>query len=164
MFRYRLSAAALCLVLLLCAPLALAPAGAVAQEVSAAQLQAVAGEYADAAEPDTPWSFYPQSGKLVWESERRVPTELNAVSGTEFGVPDSRFRFKFTVDATGKASLTDSADPETTYQRTGPPVHHVFHDYQRTEAMIPMRDGIRLHAVILKPADIATPLPLLIER
>ena len=39
--------------------------------------------------------------------------------------------------------------------RTGDPVHHVFHDYVRTEVMIPMRDGVKLHAVILKPADIA---------
>ncbi len=30
--------------------------------------------------------------------------------------------------------------------------------------MIPMRDGVKLHAVILKPADIATPLPILMER
>jgi putative CocE/NonD family hydrolase len=43
-------------------------------------------------------------------------------------------------------------------------VHHVFHDYQRTEVMIPVRDGIKLHAVILKPADIAGPLPLLMQR
>jgi hypothetical protein len=55
-------------------------------------------------------------------------------------------------------------EPETVYQRTGPPVHHLFHDYQRTEVMIPMRDGVKLHAVILKPADIAAPLPFLIQR
>ncbi len=30
--------------------------------------------------------------------------------------------------------------------------------------MIPMRDGVKLHAVILKPADIAAPLPFLIQR
>ena len=30
--------------------------------------------------------------------------------------------------------------------------------------MIPMRDGVKLHAVILKPADIATPLPFLMQR
>ena len=34
----------------------------------------------------------------------------------------------------------------------------------RTEVMIPMRDGVKLHAVILRPADIATPLPILMER
>jgi putative CocE/NonD family hydrolase len=30
--------------------------------------------------------------------------------------------------------------------------------------MIPMRDGVKLHAVILKPADLAGPLPFLIQR
>jgi len=61
--------------------------------------------------------------------------------------------------------LVVSSDPEgSVYRRTGPPVHHLFHDYQRTEVMIPVRDGIKLHAVILKPADIAGPLPFLIER
>jgi hypothetical protein len=29
----------------------------------------------------------------------------------------------------------------------GAPVHHVFHDYQRARGMIPMRDGVKLHAV-----------------
>ncbi len=30
--------------------------------------------------------------------------------------------------------------------------------------MIPMRDGVKLHAIILKPSDISTPLPFIIER
>ena len=30
--------------------------------------------------------------------------------------------------------------------------------------MIPMRDGVKLHAVILKPADMHAPLPFLIQR
>ena len=58
----------------------------------------------------------------------------------------------------------DSDQPDAIYRRTGEPVHHLFHDYQRTEVMIPMRDGVKLHAVILKPADIATPLPFLMQR
>jgi hypothetical protein len=135
-----------------------------AAQPSEAQLQALAGEYTNPAEPDTPWSFYPQKGKLMWESEREVPTELKTISATEFGVPDSKVTFRFAVDATGNASVTESADPGMVFQRVGPPVHHVFHDYQRTEVMILMRDGVKLHAVILKPADITTPLPFLIER
>ena len=43
-------------------------------------------------------------------------------------------------------------------------MRHVFHDYVRTEVMIPMRDGVKLHAVILKPSDIAAPLPILLDR
>ena len=55
-------------------------------------------------------------------------------------------------------------NPDAVYHRTGEPVHHVFHDYQRAEVMIPMRDGVKLHAIILKPADISTPLPFLMQR
>ena len=164
LIRIRFVPAWLCCTLLWSAPVAFLSIPAEGQQATADQLQALSGEYTNPAEPDTPWSFYPQNGKLVWESERRVPTELNAISATEFGITDSKATFKFSVDATGKASLTFSGEPGTTYQRTGPPVHHVFHDYQRAEVMIPMRDGIKLHAVILKPADIATPLPLLITR
>ena len=43
-------------------------------------------------------------------------------------------------------------------------IRHVFHDYVRSEAMIPMRDGVKLHAVILEPADIKAPLPILMQR
>ena len=64
--------------------------------------------------------------------------------------------------AAGEPRLLDL--PGHLYRRTGEPVHHVFHDYQRTEVMIPMRDGVKLHAVILKPADIAAPLPILMQR
>ncbi len=165
MIRCRVAIAVLCFASLVAA-LPIAPAtAAVAQEVSSAQLQALAGEYTNPAEPDTPWSFYAQNGTLVWESERRVPTELKAISATEFGIPDSKTTFRFAVDpAAHGVTLTDSTEPDVVYHRTGDAVHHVFHDYQRSEAMIPMRDGVKLHAVILKPADIAGPLPLLIER
>lgn len=135
-----------------------------AQE-AATGVGALAGEYTDAAEPDTPLSFYVKDGKLIVESERRVPTELKAVSGTEFAIPDAKATLKFTLDGAGDgASVVYSTDPDAVYKRTGEAVHHVFHDYQRTEAMIPMRDGVKLHAVILKPADIAGMLPFLIQR
>ena len=164
MFRYRL-AATLCLVVLPCASVAVPAASAAVQEVSPAQLQTLAGEYTDSAEPDTPWSFYSEDGKLVWESERRVPTDLKPVSATEFALPGSKAVFRFTLDASGHgASVLISDEPESVYRRTGDPVHHVFHDYQRAEVMIPMRDGVKLHAFILKPADISAPLPFLIMR
>ena len=60
--------------------------------------------------------------------------------------------------------MIDPEDAEAIFRRTGEPVHHLFHDYQRSEAMIPMRDGVKLHTVILKPVDITTPLPFLIQR
>ena len=142
-----------------------APQAAQAAAPAAAQLEAFSGEYTNPGEPDTPISFYAQDGKLVVESERGVPTELTPGAALEFIVPDSKNTFRFSLDASGRAAeVVHSSEPGIVYKRTGDAVHHVFHDYQRSEVMIPMRDGVKLHAVILKPADIATPLPFLMMR
>ncbi len=136
-----------------------------AAQTAAVPASTLAGEYTSDADPDTPWSFYIENGKLVVESERRVPTILNAVSATEYTSPDSKVTLRFTLDGAGRgASVTASSEPDEVYRRTGEAVHHVFHDYQSSEVMIPMRDGVKLHAVILKPADISGPLPFLIQR
>ena len=133
---------------------------------TAAQLEALSGEYTNPVEPDTPLSFYAQSGKLVFETERNVPAELKPLSALEFGLSDSKTTFRFTLNAAGQGeTLAVSSDPDgSVLRRTGAPVHHLFHDYQRSEVMIPMRDGVKLHAVVLKPTDIAGPLPFLIQR
>ncbi len=135
------------------------------ETVTAAELQALSGEYTDSADPDTPASFYVKDGKLTMESDRHVPTELKSISATEFAIPDAKVTFQFTLDGAGHgASLVISSQPEAIYKRTGEPVHHVFHNYERSEAMIPMRDGVKLHVVTLKPSDIAGPLPFLMQR
>ncbi|HUX27238.1 MAG TPA: CocE/NonD family hydrolase [Terracidiphilus sp.] len=140
-------------------------ADAQAAGASTHQLEALAGEYTDTAEPDVPLSFYVQDGKLWVESERNIPEEFTTLSALEFGFPHSQKTFRFSIDVFGRGiSVVQSTDPDDVYSRTGPAVRHVFHDYQRTEAMIPMRDGVKLHVVILKPADIAAPLPFLIQR
>jgi hypothetical protein len=129
------------------------------------QLKALTGEYTYPTDPDTPLSFYVVDGKLMVESERRVPTELKPVSLTEFSTAADKFILRFMVDGSGQGvSVAWTDSPGDVFKKSGPPVHHLFHDYQRTEAMIPMRDGVKLHAVILKPADIPGPLPFLIQR
>ena len=56
--------------------------------------------------------------------------------------PDSKTTIKFTVDGAGHGvSLVLSTQPDTVYKRTGEGPH-VFHDYERSEVMIPMRDGV----------------------
>lgn len=136
-----------------------------ASTVPSAQLDALAGEYTDPGEPDSPISFYSEDGKLITESDRMVPTPLGQNSPTEFTLPNSHMTVRFTLDTAGRgASVVVSNDPQAVFKRTGDPVHHVFHDYQRSEVMVPMRDGVKLHTVILKPADINTPLPFLVQR
>jgi len=139
------------------------------EAVASAQLEVLTGEYTDTIEPDTPLSFYVQDGKLMEESERMVPTELKPISATEFrryGVADGKdTTLRFTLDAAGRGeTVTETGEPDAVYHRTGAAIHHLFHDYQRSEVMIPMRDGVKLHAVILKPADITAPLPFLMQR
>jgi putative CocE/NonD family hydrolase len=156
-----------CLFLLPAAPVLARQHATPAQDSAPAisQFEALAGEYANPAEPDTPLSVYVQEGKLVAESERLIPTELKAISAVEFQMMGGRDSLRFALDTSGRgATVTVTAEFGTVYTRTGAPVHHLFHDYQRTEAMIPMRDGVKLHAVILKPADITGPLPFLIQR
>ena len=167
MNRSRAALAILCFALVLVVPALAAPASETAQAPAptAAQLDALSGEYTDPVEPDTPLSFYEVDGKLYAEADRRPPTLLPTVSATDFSVPRTNWTMHFTLDSAGHgASVYYSNSLETVYKRTGPPVHHIFHDYQRTEVMIPMRDGVKLHAVILTPADIKTPLPFLIQR
>ena len=170
MTRFRVAAAALCFALfpttgILISPTAFAQSGPAQTPVASSNLDALSGEYTDPNEPDVPVSFYVKDGKLVLESDRLVPTTLTQSSPTDFNVAGTKITVKFTLDSSGHgATMVASNDPEATCKRTGAPVHHVFHDYQRSEVMIPMRDGIKLHAVILKPSDITAPLPFLIQR
>jgi uncharacterized protein len=130
-----------------------------------AQLDAVAGEYTDANEPDTPLSFYVKDGKLYFESERQIPTALKADSATEFSLPEAHLSYRFTLAASGNTlSITERDAQAIELRRTGDAVHHIFHHYERREEMIPVRDGIKLHVVILTPTDIPGPLPILIQR
>jgi putative CocE/NonD family hydrolase len=170
LLRLRFATAVLCLNMLPIAPAIASPLphSAVAHTAPPADaLDALSGEYTQVAEPDSPLSFYAENGKLLVESERYVPTELKQIDDTTFGLPNSKVTYTFTVDA-GTPIVTIAAGEgsgnSTIYRRTGNPVRHVFHDYQRTEAMIPVRDGVKLHVVILKPADIPGPLPFLIQR
>jgi putative CocE/NonD family hydrolase len=136
-----------------------------AAEKSPSGLEALSGEYTDPAEPDTRFSFYPQNGKLMIESDRLVPMAMKTISATEFTVPGANTALTFNVDSSGRGvSVEFSSDPGVAFKRTGKAVHHLFHDYRRSEAMVPMRDGVKLHAVILRPQDIKDPLPILLTR
>ncbi len=131
-----------------------------------AQLEALSGEFASADEPDLPDSFYVKDGQFLVESDRRFPAPLTAVSATEFTSAGDRYRFS--LDASGRASTVTVVYKDNPVQyvkpRIGKAVHHTFPPYERQEATIPMRDGIKLHAVILKPANAPGPFPFLLDR
>ena len=103
-----------------------------------------------------------KDGKLYTESEREIPTALKAESATEFSLPDnSHIVYRFTLASTGNTvAITQRDQPAIEFRRTGDAVHHIFHHYERREEMIPVRDGVKLHVVILTPTDIPGALPI----
>ena len=128
-------------------------------------LDSLTGEYSDPSGDQPSYSVYTENGQLIIESSRVIPSELRSLSANVFNITGFNAAATFTLDASGRGeSLTLSNNPTVLFSRTGPPVHHAFHDYVPTEAMIPMRDGVKLHAVILVPSDIHSTLPILMQR
>jgi putative CocE/NonD family hydrolase len=164
LLRYRLA----CLTLSLLFMQIWAAAQAISAPVAptAAQLEALAGEYTGDESPDLPTSIYTRDGKLFAETERWVPAELAPVSATEFIGP-YKLHYRFSLDSGRALSVTTSGEGDSgksVLKRTGDPVHHDFPAYDRQEVMIPMRDGIKLHAIILRPVNSPGPLPFLMDR
>ncbi|MBV8435986.1 MAG: CocE/NonD family hydrolase [Silvibacterium sp.] len=73
----------------------------------------------------------------------------------------------FIIDAAGKVTgaKRKGRSSETQLERiSGQPVHNHFRPYSSQVVMIPMRDGVKLHAIVLRPTDTSEPLPFLMER
>src|ERR1700722_2322812 len=140
--------------------------------VSENKLDEYAGQYRAAIEPDVVNSVYREGGSLFVEGERWPRVELKAESADHFFVSDSPLRAEFVRDADGKVSglkMSFGAGGERLLDRfnnDGVRLNH-FREYTRAEAMIPMRDGAKLHAVILRPkgSESSGPaLPFLMQR
>jgi uncharacterized protein len=142
--------------------------------LSAADLDAVVGTYSNADEPDRLVSIYREGDHLYTEGERSPKRELFAVSRDRF-VMDGVGEFDLQRDANRKVTAVsfkasgDGTGVEQTLVRVrdeGKRLNH-FRDYVRSEAMIPVRDGAKLHVVILRPVGSETngePLPFLMTR
>ena len=149
----------------------------------AAAVAVFVGQYAYLDEPEIILSVYREGGRLYAEEERWPREELVADSA-------NRFQLRSVADA-GKSGADQAPRAEVIFQRgsdgkiTGlqvasdgyaraarkigdQPQRNHFVAYEREEAMIPMRDGVKLHAVILRPAGSAdpkaVPLPFLMQR
>ena len=82
-------------------------------------------------------------------------------------LPTVPVTFKFIRSAEGNIVGFNRIAPDgTSHARKISDQPLQFHkvEYTREEVMIPARDGIKLHAVILRPKDYTAPLPFLMER
>ena len=141
---------------------------------SVQSLQSFVGQYRQQGEPEVVAAVNLNGGKLTLEGERNAPTVLDPGASDHFSMADGRFDLAFERDPQGKVTgFTFTAHGgrntgETKYDRISdqPEKLNHFREYTRAEVKIPMRDGVMLHAVVLRPAGSETgeKLPFLIER
>jgi uncharacterized protein len=134
-------------------------------EKSEAQLDAFVGQYRLVDEPEIVLSFSREGSHLYVESARLPRQELTSDSENHFFAGRGK-DYTFTRGADGVATGLKVGDHpgEDATRISAQPVHYSFRPYSRKEVMIPMRDGVRLHAVILRPKDTDANLPFLMQR
>ena len=148
--------------------LALAASPALAQQtapvqVPAATLQSYTGEYRGELEPDMTISIFRDRDQIYFEGPRAARTDLTAASATSFTTNNGRTHVDFIARPSGEVKALHIGSD--TYDKiSSQPVPNHFRPYSREEVMIPMRDGVHLHAIILRPTDTKEPLPFLMQR
>jgi predicted acyl esterase len=145
------------------------------QSTGLAQYQ---GQYRSLSDPDQITAVYLDGDSLYEESELRERQRLFPAAASDAAAQD-RFRIEtpkallsFQRDASGATvnGLKITLDDRTILEaaRISTEVRRLNHarEYTKQEAMVPMRDGVRLHAVILRPAqtDEGEMLPILMVR
>jgi putative CocE/NonD family hydrolase len=132
-----------------------------------AVLESYIGQYRSQEEPDVLLSFFRDGDHLYVETERSSRFDLTNESTDTFAAGDSGVRYRFEKDVAGKVTGVRriAKQGEIFDARVSDhPVQNRFRPYSREEVTIPMRDGIRLHAILLRPKDTKDALPFLMER
>ncbi|HEU4635130.1 MAG TPA: sulfonate ABC transporter permease, partial [Edaphobacter sp.] len=142
----------------------------------ATRLTEYVGQYRGSMEPDVVDAVTVSDSTLHIEGERMQRMELIPESPDHFFVPGTPLRVTFTRDSSGKVvdlttSMTGprgSGNSVTMVRFSDKPAElNHFRHYTRSEAMVPMRDGVKLHLVILRPQgseNEGPALPFLMER
>jgi hypothetical protein len=125
------------------------------------------GQYQDAGDPDFIFSFFRESDKFYGQATDQDKFEIFPASETKFFLKAFDAQVEFIRDAGGKVTSIiwrqngrDSPAKKTSDQ----PAKDTRVQFTRTEAMIPMRDGVKLYTVILAPQTQTEPLPILMNR
>jgi hypothetical protein len=157
------------LFLLTCSAIAIAQEAAPPPkfQVSPDKLPAYAGQYTYDDDPDLVRSISVDGSRLLAESLRTPRYELLPQAEDTFAPPNAPVSFKFLRSADGKVTGFNrilAGDTTHATKISDQPLQFNKLAYTREEVMIPMRDGIKLHAIILRPKDYSAPLPFLMER
>ena len=119
-------------------------------------------------------ALYLDHNHLYEESARTPRIELLPAEGSaadSLNLSGTPLRLVFSRDAAGaisgyKLMRGSETQPIAEAKRTSPEAHRLNHffDYVKTDATIPVRDGVKLHAVIVRPKNDMGPLPIMLER
>ena len=138
---------------------------------SANNLDKYVGQYRLDDEPEIVLSVFHEGDHLTVEWVRSAAVALTA-QGDAFVALDDGWRYVFVADSSGTVTGLrrdeQGSEPGVTEELatriSGTPEHNHFRPYSREEVMIPMRDGVKLHAIILRPTDSSEALPFLMHR
>jgi putative CocE/NonD family hydrolase len=136
-------------------------------QIAPDKLPAYIGQYTYDDDPDPVRSISLDGSHLFTESVRSRRVELLPQAEDTFAIPGAPVTFKFLRSADGKITgFNRIFAGETTHATkiSDQPLQFNKLPYTSQEVMIPMRDGVKLHAVILRPKDYSAPLPFLMER
>jgi putative CocE/NonD family hydrolase len=137
------------------------------------------GQYRYVAEPEIVLSVFHTGDHLTVETARKAAVVLSAQTATgseakftapasgHHVTPGSEIQYAFIINTAGKVTGVRSEQGGKTAYATkisATPVHNRFRQYDREEVMIPMRDGVNLHAIVLRPTGVKQPLPFLLQR
>ena len=126
------------------------------------------GQYEDSENlGGTIFSFFREGEKYYLRLTNQDKLEIAPVSATKFFLlPGNRGDVEFVRDASGKVTGAVFSQGATyNLKRTAAaPAPDTRTMFTRTEAMIPMRDGVKLFTVVLTPKDQAENLPIYMER
>jgi uncharacterized protein len=136
--------------------------------VDSKTLDAYAGQYEDAVNfPGLVFSFFREGDKFYVRATSQDQFEMYATSQTVFIVKAFPASAEFVKDESGRVTgmIWRQGGGETKIKRTADvPQKDTRVPYKRTEALIPMRDGVKLFTVILAPEHQTAPSAILFER
>ncbi len=144
---------------------------------AAKTLQEYVGQYRSEAEPDVVSAVNVRGGALSVEGERSPRLVLKTDGKDTFATETGATKLSFVRGADGKVSgVTVSGGGGrqgggagrslVKFSDAAATLNH-FREYTRSEVMIPMRDGVKLHAVIVRPEGsekTGEALPFLMQR
>jgi uncharacterized protein len=136
-------------------------------QISPDKLPSYVGQYTYDDDPDLVRSISLDGSRLFTESLRSRRFELLPQSDDTFAAPNAPVTFKFLRSADGKVTGFNrifAGDTTHATKISDQPLQFNKLEYTSQDVMIPMRDGVKLHAIILRPKDYAAPLPFLMER